>query len=62
VDNLYRLLLGKGKSKASAAKIAQAKTGKSLKTGKAPKAKKGNYLQKFWGKFEEGDMADAAEA
>jgi hypothetical protein len=54
--------LGKGKSKASAAKIAQAKTGKSLKTGKAPKAKKGNYLQKFWGKFEEGDMADAAEA
>jgi len=30
---------GKGYSKASAAKIAQSKTGKSLKTGRKPKKK-----------------------
>jgi len=37
VDRLYRRLRRKGKSKASAAKIAQAKTGLGLRTGKKPK-------------------------
>ena len=40
VDRIYRALLKQGKSKASAAKIAQAKTGKSLKTGKKPHGRK----------------------
>ena len=39
VDKMYRALLREGKSKESAAKIAQAKTGQSLKTGKPPKGK-----------------------
>ena len=39
VDKMYRALLREGKSKESAAKIAQAKTGQSLKTGKPPKVK-----------------------
>jgi hypothetical protein len=40
VDRLYRALLGEGKSKASAARIAQAKTGLALATGKPPKGEK----------------------
>ncbi len=36
VERLYQHLLGQGLSKASAVKIAQAKTGLSLKTGKPP--------------------------
>ena len=40
VDKIYQALLREGKSKASAARIAQAQTGKSLKTGKPPKGKK----------------------
>lgn len=37
VDRLYKHLLAQGKSKGSAAAIAQSKTGLSLKTGKKPK-------------------------
>ncbi len=37
VERLYQHLLDEGKSKASAAKIAQAQTGQSLKTGKPTK-------------------------
>ena len=37
VDNLYQKLKGKGKSEASAAKIAQSATGLALATGKPPK-------------------------
>ncbi len=37
VDKVYKALKREGKSEASAAKIAQAKTGQSLKTGKPPK-------------------------
>jgi len=37
VDKLYKKLRKKGKSKASAAKIAQSKTGLALMTGKKPK-------------------------
>ena len=37
VDRVYQALLRQGKSKGSAARIAQAQTGKSLKTGKSPK-------------------------
>ena len=37
VHNLYEKLLQKGYSKGSAARIAQAKTGQSLQTGKPPK-------------------------
>lgn len=40
VEKVYTALKKQGKSKASAAKIAQAVTGKSLKTGKKPKSKK----------------------
>jgi len=40
VHKVYTELRGKGKSKASAAKIAQAATGQALKTGKRPKGKK----------------------
>ena len=39
VDRLYRALLREGKSKASAAKISQARTGTALATGKPPKKK-----------------------
>ena len=39
VHNLYKALLKQGKSTASAARIAQHVTGKSLKTGKKPKKK-----------------------
>jgi hypothetical protein len=37
VHKVYTALKRKGKSKASAAKIAQSQTGQSLKTGKKPK-------------------------
>jgi hypothetical protein len=40
VHRLYEALLRGGKSKASAAKIAQSVTGKALATGKKPKKKK----------------------
>lgn len=40
VHRVYKALLRQGKSKASAARIAQAKTGQSLKTGKKPKKRK----------------------
>lgn len=39
VDRIYRALLKKGKSKESAAKIAQAASGLALATGKPPKKK-----------------------
>lgn len=39
VHHLYEALMGKGHDKASAAKIAQAKTGQALATGKPPKKK-----------------------
>lgn len=40
VDKVYEALLRQGKDKGTAARIAQAKTGQSLKTGKASKGKK----------------------
>ena len=40
VDRLYQKLLSEGKSKATAAKIAQAQTGLSLATGKPPQNKR----------------------
>lgn len=40
VDRVYQALRREGKSKGSAARIAQATTGKSLKTGKAPNGKR----------------------
>ena len=40
VDKVYEALKREGYSKGSAARIAQAQTGKSLATGKAPKHKK----------------------
>jgi hypothetical protein len=39
VHKVYKALLRKGKSKGSAARIAQSVTGKSLKTGKKPRKK-----------------------
>jgi hypothetical protein len=39
VHHLYEDLLKQGKSKAGAARIAQAKTGLSLQTGRPPKHK-----------------------
>lgn len=39
VEHLYQKLLKKGYSKGSAARIAQAKTGLALATGKPPKGK-----------------------
>ena len=39
VDRVYQALRRQGKSAASAARIAQAQTGRSLKTGKKPKRK-----------------------
>lgn len=49
VEKLYQKLKSKGKSKASAARIAQAVTGQSLKTGKKPKAKSQNYIRSVMG-------------
>ncbi len=40
VEKVYKALLRQGKSKASAARIAQATTGRSLRTGKKPKRKR----------------------
>lgn len=40
VYKVYEALLRQGKSKATAAKIAQSQTGKSLQTGRKPKGKK----------------------
>jgi len=40
VEKVYKALLRQGKSKASAAKIAQATTGQALATGRKPKRKK----------------------
>jgi len=40
VDKVYRALLREGKSVASAARIAQSKTGQALATGKKPKGKR----------------------
>lgn len=40
VHNLYKELLGKGYSKESAVRIAQARTGLSLMTGKKPKGRR----------------------
>lgn len=37
VDRVYKALLREGHSKASAAKIAQARTGQSLQTGRPPR-------------------------
>lgn len=39
VHKVYKALLKKGKSKGSAARIAQAVTGQALATGKKPKSK-----------------------
>ena len=39
VDEIYQALLREGKSKESAAQIAQAQTGEALATGKPPKSK-----------------------
>jgi hypothetical protein len=39
VDNLFKILKGKGYPVSSAAKISQAKTGLALHTGKPPKGK-----------------------
>jgi hypothetical protein len=39
VEKVYNALLREGKSKGSAARIAQSVTGKSLATGKTPKSK-----------------------
>lgn len=40
VDKVYKALLREGKSKESATRIAQAKTGQALQTGRPPKGKK----------------------
>lgn len=40
VDKMYKALKREGMSSGKAARIAQSKTGKSLKTGRAPKGKK----------------------
>lgn len=40
VHKLYDKLRKQGKSKATAARIAQSQTGQALKTGKKPKRKK----------------------
>jgi hypothetical protein len=40
VHKMYEAIVRSGKSKASAAKIAQSKTGKSLATGKKSKVKR----------------------
>jgi hypothetical protein len=40
VDDIYQAIKKKTGNKGKAARIAQSKTGKSLKTGKKPKKKK----------------------
>ena len=40
VDKIYKPLLKEGHSNGSAARIAQSKSGQSLKTGKPPKKSK----------------------
>ncbi len=40
VDKIYEALRRKGASKGKAARIAQSKSGESLKTGKPPKKKR----------------------
>jgi len=40
VEKIYQALKREGASSGKAARIAQAKTGKSLKTGRAPKGKR----------------------
>lgn len=40
VDKVYKALKREGKDSGTAARIAQAKTGQSLQTGKKPKGKK----------------------
>lgn len=40
VDKVYQALRREGASEGKAARIAQAKTGQSLKTGRPPKGKK----------------------
>lgn len=40
VDKVYKAVLKTGASKGKAARIAQSKTGQSLKTGKPPKKNK----------------------
>lgn len=40
VHKMYDALLRQGKSKATAAKIAQSRTGQALATGRPPKRKK----------------------
>jgi hypothetical protein len=44
VDRIFQAIKRSGKSVASAARIAQAQTGKSLITGKAPKKKRKNLI------------------
>lgn len=52
VDRLYKELLAKGYDKKNAAKIAQAKTGLALLTGKPPKKRKGEFSgRKYKGPF-----------
>ena len=43
VERMYQHLLSAGYTKESAAKIAQAKTGLALRTGRPPKKRKGEY-------------------
>lgn len=45
VHRIFKALRRQGKSKASAARIAQAQTGKSLQTGKKPKKDQGHGRQ-----------------
>jgi len=40
VDTIYKALRKKGKSKASAARIAQSASGQALSTGRKPKKKR----------------------
>lgn len=44
VDKIYKALRKSGKSKATAAKISQAKSGQALATGKPPKGKAKKYV------------------
>ena len=44
VEKVFTALKRQGKPVAQAAKIAQATTGQSLKTGKPPKRKPRNYI------------------
>jgi len=54
VEEMYTAMLREGMSKGKAARIAQAKTGLALATGKPPKGKRGisskhSPMQKPWG-------------